>query len=189
MPLRAVCSALYTLAFLGANLAAAEPQASADALSAAREGDLRKLLVHDPRRPAPETEFFTASSEPVDLEYYAGKPVVLNFWATWCAPCRVEMPTLEALQREFGEDEVQVLAVATGRNSRLSVHEFFMEVGIEDITVAFDPGMALARSMGVFGLPTTAILDSDGMEVGRLVGEADWSSDSAVNIIGMLASE
>ena len=189
MTLRAVCSALYTLAFLGANLAAAETQVSAEALNAAREGDLRKLLVHDPRRPAPQTVFFSASSEPVALESFAGKPVVLNFWATWCAPCREEMPTLEALQREFGEDKVQVLAVATGRNSRLSVHEFFMEVGIEDIDVAFDPSMSLARSMGVFGLPTTAILDADGMEVGRLVGEADWSSDSAMSIIDMLASE
>ena len=109
--------------------------------------------------------------------------VVLNFWATWCAPCRKEMPHLSALQDEMGGDDLQVVTVATGRNPRPAMERFFAEIGVENLPLHTDERQSLSRSMGVLGLPATIILDRDGRELGRMQGEADWSSLSATRIL------
>lgn len=183
-----IFAVLYSLAFLGANHAAAQ-LTTPEMLRDAREGDMLKLVVHNIRQPVPDTEYFDAAANSATLQDHLGKPVILNFWATWCPPCREEMPTLEALQAKFGEDQLLVLALATGRNSRIAVVKFFSEIDVQSLKVGFDPDMSVARKMLVVGLPTTVIIDSEGFEVARMVGEADWSSDSAFDIVRMLHGE
>jgi thiol-disulfide isomerase/thioredoxin len=123
------------------------------------------------------------------LSDWQGRVVVLNFWATWCAPCRVEMPMLDALQAEFGGPDFAVVPVATGRNAPEGIQRFYAEAGIRDLPVFLDPRQALAREMAVLGLPVTVILNRDGQEVGRLTGEADWHSDSARAIVAELIAD
>jgi thiol-disulfide isomerase/thioredoxin len=105
--------------------------------------------------------------------------VVLNFWATWCAPCRKEMPALDALQAALGDRGLEVVAIATGRNAPAAITRFFDETGVANLHPYTDPGMELARDMAVFGLPVTVILDREGREIARLTGEADWNGPAA----------
>jgi len=172
---------LYTALALGANTAFAD-QATLEAL---REGTLKKLVFADPA-PVSTAAFTDEDGAEHHLSDWQGKYVLVNFWATWCAPCRKEMPGLQALQTEFGGDRFQVATIATGRNLIPAIHRFFEEVGVTTLPVLLDPDMKLARDMAVLGLPITVILNPEGQEIARLRGDADWNSDSARAIIAAL---
>ncbi|MEM0937278.1 MAG: TlpA disulfide reductase family protein [Pseudomonadota bacterium] len=160
-----------------------------EALEALREGDMKKLIFASEPAPLPEIEIVDAGGAPASLEAYRGQWVVLNFWATWCAPCRVEMPMLSNLQEMFDGQPVEVVTVATGRNSPQGIRRFFEEIEVDNLPEYRDPSQALARSMAVLGLPITVIVDPDGNEIARLRGDAHWDSESAVAILEALAAE
>lgn len=176
-------AAAYTALSLCANPGFADPD-----IAALRDGSMKKLVVHSTPKPTPDATFETFDGEPMTLDAYDGQVVVLNFWATWCAPCRKEMPELNALQQEFGGDDFQVVTIATGRQSPQGIRRFFDEAGVTDLPMHRDPKQALARKMAVLGLPITVILDSDGNEIARLRGDAEWHSDSARAIVGALVA-
>jgi len=159
-------------------------------IAALRSGDMKKLVFHSTPKPVSEAAFFLADDAGMaTLGDYHGKYILLNFWATWCAPCRKEMPMLSALQAEFGSDRFEVLTLATGRNSPAGIVKFFDEAGITNLPLHTDPKQALAREMGVFGLPITVILNPEGQEIARLAGDATWDSDSAKAIIAALLDQ
>jgi thiol-disulfide isomerase/thioredoxin len=169
---------LYTALLLAANTAAADPAS----LQAQATGDMRKLAFLEQPAEVPDAAFESVDGAPARLSDYAGEPVVLNFWATWCAPCREEMASLDRLQAEMG-DRLEVLTVATGRNSPAAIRRFFEEEGIEHLPMLTDPKQAFARQMAVLGLPVTVILDADGREVARLTGGAEWDTPEATAIL------
>jgi thiol-disulfide isomerase/thioredoxin len=170
---------LYTGLVMLANPALAD-LAKAEAM---REGDMKKLSFHGEPQPAGSADFTTFDGEPTSLEQYHGKWVLLNFWATWCAPCRKEMPMLSDLQTEFGGEGFDVVTVATGRNPPPAMQSFFEEIGVDNLPLYRDPKSGLAREMGVLGLPITVILNPEGQEVARMRGDADWASDNAKDIL------
>ena len=171
---------LYMGFGLLANMASGQDLAALEAL---RDGDMRKLNLHaEPQRGSGIT-FLSEDGAEMTLAEYEGRIVVLNFWATWCAPCRVEMPHLSALQADLGGDDFAVVTVATGRNALPAMQMFFDEIGVDNLPLHTDPRQALARDMGVLGLPVTIILDREGQEIGRLQGDADWASESAYAIV------
>jgi thiol-disulfide isomerase/thioredoxin len=178
---RITVAVLYTAATLLANAAAAD-------IAALREGDMRKLNFHQEPVAAGQTPFLTETGEEMRLSDYAGKHIVLNFWATWCAPCRKEMPTLSALQTAMGGEDFAVVTVATGRNDPAGMSQFMAEIGVDNLPLHRDPQQRLAREMGVLGLPITVILNPEGMEIARLQGDADWASDSARAIVAALVA-
>jgi thiol-disulfide isomerase/thioredoxin len=170
---------LYTAFLLGANVAAAD-------VAALRDGDMKKLALHEAPVPLPEVVLLDATDGEHSLAEYRGKWVVLNFWATWCAPCRHEMPSLDRLQAAL--PEIAVVPVATGRNSVTGIEKFFEEAEIKLLPILRDPKSELARPMGVMGLPVTVILNPEGQEVARLIGDAEWDSDSAKAIMAALVA-
>ncbi|RKT32109.1 thiol-disulfide isomerase/thioredoxin [Roseovarius halotolerans] len=175
---------LYMALALGANAAIADTSA----LEALREGDMKKLTFHSSPQAVSQTPFEHADGGTGTLADFQGKHVVLNFWATWCAPCRKEMPMLSELQTELGGDSFEVVTLATGRNALPAMKKFFDEIGVDNLPLHRDPKSAIAREMGVFGLPITVILDPDGQEIARLQGDAHWNSDSAKAILTTLIS-
>ncbi|MDZ4137166.1 MAG: TlpA disulfide reductase family protein [Paracoccaceae bacterium] len=182
--LRYGLAVLYTALVFGANPAAADI-AAADAL---RDDDMKKLSFHSEPKALPVIGLVGLDDAPHAVDEYKGKWVVLNFWATWCPPCRKEMPGLDRLQAEMGNDSFTVLTVATGRNPVPAITKFFGEAGVTHVPVLRDPSSQLARSMGVMGLPVTVILDPEGREVGRLIGDAEWDSAVAKSVLGALSS-
>jgi thiol-disulfide isomerase/thioredoxin len=148
---------------------------------------MKKLVFHADPQQVPATPFnIEDDGGTTTLAEYQGKYVLLNFWATWCAPCRKEMPMLSELQTEFGGDNFTVLTIATGRNSPTGIRKFFDDIGVSNLPRHQDPKQALARDMGIFGLPITVLINPEGQEIARLRGDADWVSDSAKTIISTL---
>ncbi|MCT4555200.1 MAG: TlpA family protein disulfide reductase [Pelagimonas sp.] len=177
---------LYTAALALANPGWAETPTQIAAAEAARDGDMKKLTFHAEAKPAGAAGFITFDGDPLALSDYAGKWVLVNFWATWCAPCRKEMPALSQLQAELGGDDFEVVTIATSRNPPPAMKNFFAEIAVENLPLHRDPKSALARSMGVLGLPVTVILNPEGQEIARLQGDADWASDSAKAVMRAL---
>ncbi|MFG6080688.1 TlpA disulfide reductase family protein [Paracoccus litorisediminis] len=169
---------LYTALLIGAN-----PAFGGEIdWQAAHDGGLAKLAQTD-ATPVPETTFTDPDGGTHSLKDYRGKVVLLNFWATWCAPCREEMPSLDALQAELGGEDFQVVAIAAGHNPPPAIKKFLTEAKVENLPVLLDPRQTLAREMGVMGMPVTVLIDRDGNEIARLIGGADWSSDAAKALI------
>jgi thiol-disulfide isomerase/thioredoxin len=133
--------------------------------------------------PAPDTAFRTGTGEQVTLADFKGRAVVLNFWATWCAPCREEMPSLDRLAEMHGGDDLIVLPISVDRGEIDRIQAFYAETGVRHLGVFHDPDMRLARKMRVFGLPTTMLIDHDGRIVAQLVGPAEWDSDEALEAV------
>ncbi len=180
--MRSMLAILYTALLFGANPAAADI-ARADAL---RGGDMQKLNFAANAKALPDIGLTDTAEQPRTLGEYRGKWVVLNFWATWCAPCRHEMPSLDRLQAEMGGDDFIVVPVATGRNAPQAITKFWAEAGIVNLETLRDPKSELARSMAVLGLPLTVILNPEGAEVARLIGDADWAGPDALAVLGAL---
>ncbi len=176
---RLVALGLYTALALGANAAAAGP---GDGVP--RDGDMKKLTFHAEPAPLPEVAIHNADGSETSLAAWQGQWVVLNFWATWCAPCRHEMPSLDRLQAAV--PDVAVVPVATGRNSVEGIERFYAEAGVVNLPVLLDARSKLARQMGVLGLPVTVIIDPEGREVARLIGDAEWDSDHAKAVLAAL---
>ncbi|HMQ93445.1 MAG TPA: TlpA disulfide reductase family protein [Amaricoccus sp.] len=180
---------VYTAFAAFANPALARPLTEAERaeVMALREGDMRKLVVHEAAIPAPDTVFTDPEGAEMSLADSDGRIRLVNFWATWCAPCRIEKPALDALERDLGGPDFEVIAIATGRNSLEAIEDFNAEVGVTVLATHLDPKGALAAAMNVPGLPVTVILDRDGAEIGRLMGGADWDAASARAIVSYLA--
>lgn len=172
---------LYTALVIGANAATAAgidfDAARADGLPALNPGNGEL---------APQDQFLDRDGNGLSLADYRGKALLVNFWATWCAPCREEMPSLDRLQGQMGGDDFQVLTIATGPNPLPQIEKFYGEVGIEQLPILTDSRQQFARAMGVLGLPVTVLIDRDGHEAARLIGDADWSSDAALAVIRQL---
>ncbi|MCR9086902.1 MAG: TlpA family protein disulfide reductase [Rhodobacteraceae bacterium] len=156
------------------------------AVEALRDGHMKKLMFHEVPQPVPDTVFADIDGVESSLAAYEGKIVVLNFWATWCAPCRKEMPSLDRLNMALGGEDFAVVTLATGRNSPQGMRRFFEEESIETLPLYKDPNQAIAREMAVLGLPITVILNREGQEIARLRGDAEWDSDSAKAIVAAL---
>lgn len=172
---------LYTALCLGANLGATSAMA-AD-LAALKQGEMARLVVFEAPLPTPDLPFLDETGAERRLSEFRGKVVLLNLWATWCAPCRKEMPSLERLQTEMGGETFQVVTLATGRNNPAKIAEFFEQAGVSHLPRFTDASQSIARAMGVVGLPVSVLIDAEGREVARLIGGAEWDSPEAKALI------
>ncbi len=128
----------------------------------------------------PELAFTSTDGKPHRLSEWRGKVVLLNLWATWCAPCKVEMPSLDRLQAKFGGDAFAVLALSVDRTGTGKPAEFFSENNITHLAVYNDSESAATAALRASGLPVSLMLDAQGREVARLTGPADWDSPAAI---------
>jgi len=137
----------------------------------------------DQPRPAPLTAFTQGDGREITLAAFQGRVVLLNFWATWCAPCVREMPSLDRLQAALRDEGLAVVAVSQDFAGEDMVAPFFRRQNLEHLAIYLDGDGALAKAFGINGLPTTLLIDREGRVVGGLEGPAEWDSGEAVALV------
>jgi thiol-disulfide isomerase/thioredoxin len=152
------------------------------AVSSAHAQGPTVMPLHEEPQPLADLVFADESGEPRSLEDWRGKVVLLNVWATWCAPCRADMPTLARLQQRLGGEGFEVVALSVDRAGAGAVRKFFDEIGVS-LPVFIDQDGAAIRSLGLFGLPATLLIGPDGNELARLAGPAEWDAPEMVSFL------
>jgi thiol-disulfide isomerase/thioredoxin len=147
------------------------------------QGEMRKFSLQPTPRALPEIAFSTLAGEPAAMPQFRGKLVLLNLWATWCAPCVQEMPSLERLQALLGGEGLAIVALSSDRGGAQVVEPFLANLGLKKLPIYLDPKGTATRALGARGLPTTLILDRDGRELGRLEGAAQWDGPGALALL------
>lgn len=142
-------------------------------------GQLGEFSVHPTPKPTPDIHFTDANGVTRSLADFSGRVVLLNFWATWCAPCVEEMPALDRLQGRLGGPDFAVVAISIDRQGADVVAPFLEKLGIGQLARYFDRSGASMRAFALRGLPTTLLIDEQGREIGRLEGAAHWDSPQA----------
>lgn len=143
----------------------------------------QNFAVLDTPAAVPEVSFADAAGQPKTLADFAGKVVLLNIWATWCAPCRKEMPTLDRLQAKLGGPDFEVVALSMDRKGPDIVKKFYAEIGATHLALNIDSSARAMFALGAVGLPMTLLIDRDGREIGRLIGPAEWDAPDMVDFI------
>lgn len=153
----------------------------------AREAKPQAIVIVSPRRPAPQTVFLDGDGTEHRLADFKGRVLVVNLWATWCAPCVVELPTLDRLAAERADGEVEVLAISIDRDAPQVVPEFFEVNGITSLEPYAEPTMKIFQTLKARGLPVTLIIDRDGNEAVRVTGPLEWDGPQAAMLIDQVA--
>lgn len=134
-------------------------------------------------RKAPAISFQNEFGKTLTLNNFKGKIVLLNIWATWCPPCRAEMPGLDTLQRSFPADKFAVVAIATDQLGKERVQPFFTENSLDNLHMYLNSSMKIMDAFNLQGIPSSYIIDENGMLRGKLEGGADWDTPSAKKLI------
>lgn len=161
--------------------------AAQDAGVAPAGGKLGEFVPAPEPYPAPSVSLADLSGKTVDLSDFRGKPVIVNLWATWCQPCRREMPSLARLQSRFG-DRIAILAVSEDRGGSKVVEPFLAKLGLTSIKAYLDGKNAVGHAFDVHGLPTSLLIDRDGKVLGRVEGGAEWDSPKMLGVIEPLVA-
>jgi thiol-disulfide isomerase/thioredoxin len=183
--------AVYVILPAGRNAAAAA-RCPSDAAVIARlkplaKGEVAAMLVDDHPKPLPKLAFKDADGKSVSLADFRGRTVLFNMWATWCAPCRAEMPALDTLQAELGGKKFDVVAVSVDTTGPAKPRKFFHDLNLTHLALHTDGSGDVFRTMqsigrGV-GLPTSLLVDQGGCEIGYMPGPAEWASPDAKALI------
>jgi thiol-disulfide isomerase/thioredoxin len=169
--------------FLFASSALFPASARAKVESDLIRGAVRRFERVDPPRALPVVTFASGDDKPLTLADYKGKVVLVNFWATWCAPCVSEMPSLDQLQKKMGKDKFVILPLSLDGPTRAKVAPFYQDKKLGELGIYFDKGRSAMQALGISVLPTSILVDADGRELGRIEGEADWSTPEALALM------
>ena len=177
-----VAAAIGAFMLLRANQPPAATESTAPpTLALAESGGSLTLLARP--RPVPTVDFVAGDGKPMTSADFRGRIVLLNIWATWCVPCRKEMPTLDRLEQKLGGPNFEVVALSIDRQGRGVVAGFYRELGIKALRIYLDSSAKAIGPLEVVGLPTTLLIDRDGNEIGRKIGPAQWDSAENVRLI------
>lgn len=148
-----------------------------------RAGKVVSYKSYSPPRALPQVKFENAQGKPLTLAGFRGKMVLLNLWATWCSPCREEMPSLDRLQAKLGGPDFEVVALSIDHGGIPAVKKFFDEVGIRKLALYVDPSGQASSTLGAIGVPTTLLVDRAGRELWRVAGPVQWDKPGVINAV------
>jgi thiol-disulfide isomerase/thioredoxin len=147
------------------------------------QGHMAAFVFRKQPETLPPIKFQDAEGKERTLADWRGKVVLLNLWATWCLPCRKEMPSLDRLQAALGSDKFEVVALSVDRKGLDASKKFLDETKVERLGLYVDASARATSELRVVGLPATLLLDAQGREIGRLLGPAEWDSEDAKRLI------
>ena len=136
-----------------------------------------------PPRFAPTLAFYDETGRALNLGDFKGRAVLLNVWATWCVPCRKEMPSLDRLQAKLGGPRFQVIAISIDKQGVAVVSPFYRELGLRSLGIYLDPSGKAPSAFGIDGVPATLLIDTDGHEIGRKLGALEWDSPAVIDAL------
>ena len=165
-------------------VAASFPAVAAGDRPSYNRGTMTAFVMRKEPVALPDIAFKDGQGNPVTLADWRGRVVLINLWATWCAPCRREMPALDRLQVKLGGDDFEVLAISVDRKGAEASAKFLSETGAENLALYVDETFKVARDLKAPGLPVTILVDRQGREIGRVTGPAEWDSEDALALIG-----
>jgi thiol-disulfide isomerase/thioredoxin len=158
-------------------------EAPAGVSKALATGTLAAFLVHPEPKPLPDIAFADGDGKPLKLSDWKGRVVLINLWATWCAPCRKEMPDLAKLQQELGSGQFEVVAISVDRKGAEASSAFLKETGADALKLYVEPTTRIVSELQSAGLPATILVDRQGRELGRLLGPAHWAAPEAIALV------
>lgn len=166
---------------------AAAPKPAADSAAAPearrRSPGMPAFVFKQAPEPLADVGFADGTGAPMTLAAFRGKTILLNLWATWCAPCREEMPSLDRLQKELGSEAFEVVALAVDRTGPAAARKFLDSVNVTALKLYTDTTTRSGSALKAVGMPTTLLIDPQGREIGRLTGPAEWDSEAAKTLI------
>ena len=139
--------------------------------------DLKNIVINDQPKKYDSLTFLDAENNQLDLENYKGNLVLLNFWATWCAPCKEEMPSLDQLLIHESLNNLIIFPINIGQDSLKKTSDFFEDLKIKNLKPYFDSPVTLAKKFGLRGIPTSILFSKDGLEVARIIGSINFEDE------------
>ncbi|MEM7424872.1 MAG: TlpA disulfide reductase family protein [Pseudomonadota bacterium] len=184
--LAAIISALNWQGDAPGTATATKTQSTSGAVSLSRAlvtGQMKNFVLKKDQPAMPGLKFVNADAKPLTLEDWKGRIVLLNLWATWCAPCRHEMPSLNRLEEALGGENFEVVALSVDRKGLKASAKFLQEVNASALKLYSDKTSEALQQLQVIGLPATILIDRQGREIGRLLGPAEWDAPEAKALI------
>ena len=143
--------------------------------------DIKNLIINKELKKYDNLTFLDAKKRQVNINDYQGNLIILNFWATWCAPCKEEMPSLDQLQKNKNLENLKIFPINVGQETVEKVTKFFKDLNIQNLDLYFDSPVTLAKKVGLRGIPTTVLLNKEGLEFARIVGSINFEDENFVN--------
>lgn len=145
-----------------------------------------RMAVPDATAPAPNVRFVDKAGAEHSLIDFRGKVTAVHFWATWCVPCRVELPQVDALAKALGGPDFEVLPISVDRDGIEIVNAYYAAEGIQSLPAYLDQGLKAFRAFHLAGVPATIFVDRDGNEIGRVLGDRDWAKPEVLDVVRRL---
>ncbi len=140
--------------------------------------DIKNLIIHKEKKKIEKVEFFNSKNKIVSLNDYKSNLVIVNFWATWCAPCKEEMPHLNKLKSKSDFQEIEIVPINIADEELTKTKEFFEELNLNNLEIFYGSSLELAKEFNLRGIPTTIIIDKEGYEFARIIGFIDFENKS-----------
>ena len=140
--------------------------------------DIKNLIIHNEKKKIEKAEFFNSKNKKVNLNDYKSNIVIINFWATWCAPCKEEMPHLNQLKSKSKFKDIEIIPINIADEKLKKSKEFFKELNINNLEIFYGSSLGLAKVFKLRGIPTTIIVDKEGYELARIIGFIDFENKS-----------
>ena len=143
--------------------------------------DIKNLVINKDLKKYEDLTFLDDQNNQIDLNDYKGNLILLNFWATWCAPCKEEMPSLDLLQNQENLDKLKIFPINVGQDNLENSLKFFEDLKIKNLKIYFDPPITLAKKFGLRGIPTSILFNKDGLEFARIIGSIDFNDQKFID--------
>ena len=143
--------------------------------------DIKNLIINKEYKKYDSLTFLNAKNQKINLNSYKGNLIILNFWATWCAPCKEEMPSLDALLNNYRLNNLKIFPINVGKDNLEKSESFFKNLDIKNLEIYFDSPSTLAKKLSLRGIPTSIILNKEGEEFARIIGSIDFEDKKFID--------
>ena len=142
--------------------------------------NIKNIVIHKVPKTYDNVIFLDKKDQKININEFKGKLLLLNFWATWCAPCKEEMPSLDKLQANPELDKIKIFAINIGKENLDKANKFFLDLNIKNIKLYFDPPTTLAKTFSLRGVPTSILINKEGQEFARVMGSIDFEDKNFI---------